>query len=174
MVSRSWHRSRASSYCVLAATLMGLARTSGAQTWTGTLDGTKVNPPNLSQATGSVTLTLSGTTLVVLMSWIDLDRLPGGVDIHAGVPRESHRNLAVIVPDYPVKRSGSFAVRIDLTLASAYDAGFLRQHGGQVDAARAAFVAALTAGEGYIDVRSPNVSLPPEIGARLVWRSPRE
>jgi len=164
------HKGLAASCLLLATALLVFSRTSGAQTWIAALDGGKAVPSNLSQATGTVTLTLSGTTLVVLMSWNDLHRFPGGVDIHAQVPRESQRNYAVIVPDFPVEQSGSYTARIDLTLASAYDAGFLRKHGDKVAAARAAFVAALNAGGGYVDVRSPNFSIPPEIGGRLVLR----
>lgn len=168
------HRVLAPRYFLLAASLVVFSRTAGAQTWSGALDGAKAIPANLSQATGSVTVMLSGTTLVVLMSWNDLYRFPGGVAIHAVVPRESERNYAVFFPDFPAKQSGSYTARIDLSLASAYDAGFLRKHGDQVDAARAAFLAALNAGEGYVNVLSQNFSIPPEIGGRLVLLPERE
>lgn len=174
MGSHSRHRGLAASYFLLATALLVFSRTAGAQTWIGALDGGKAVPSNLSQATGTVTLTLSGTTLVVLMSWNDLYRFPGGVAIHAQVPRESERNYAVIVPDFPAKQSGSYTARIDLSLASAYDAGFLRKNGDRVDAARAAFLPALNAGEGYVNVLSQNFSISPEIGGRLALRPERE
>lgn len=121
-----------------------------------------------------MTLTLSGTTLVGLVSWNDLYRLPGGLDLHAGVPRGSQVTNAVFFPEFPAKRSGSYSARIDLSNAFAYSQGFLRKHGNQVDAGRAALVVALNAGEGYVAVRSQQMTIPPEIGARLVLVPDRE
>ena len=157
-----------------AAALMALPLASGAQTWTGALDGAKAVPASESQATGTVTLMLEGTTLVALMSWTDLYRFPGAVDLHTARPTGSQRHYAVMFPDFPATQSGSYSARIDLTVPSSYEPGFLHEHGDNVDAARTAIVAALNAGTGYVDVRSQQVTRTPEIGTSLVLRPARK
>lgn len=170
MESHPRHRGLASSYFLLATALLVFSRTSGAQTWTGALDGASAIPVTTSQATGTVTMTLSGTTLVVLMSWHDLTWFASGAELQAG----EKRSTLVWFRDFPGDQSGSYSARIDLADPRSYGRSFLREHGNKTDAARAALVTALDAGEGYLFVGTQQPLTGPEIGGRLTRIQGRE
>lgn len=170
MASNRKHRGLAPGYFLLAVALLLFSRTSGAQTWTGALDGARAIPMTTSQATGTVTMTLSGTTLVVLMSWHDLTWFAAGAELQAG----EKRSTLVWFREFPGDQSGSYSARIDLADPRSYGWSFLREHENKTDAARAALVAALDAGEGYVFIGTQQPLADPEIGGRVRRISRRE
>lgn len=156
-------RRAASAVLVAASALPAVA---SGQTWTGVLSGQGAVPASESSASSTVTLTLSGTTLLVQMSWQDLMHFPQSLLLFASPPQHGADRSAVALGlrGFSPTQSGSHSELINLTEASAYAGNFLRAHGGRAEAARAALVAALDSGY-FAIVTQPGSRI--ELGAPL-------
>lgn len=137
-----------------------------AQTWTSVLTGLHAVPANDSPAIGAMTLTLSGSQLLVQLTWNDLLRFPQSVRLFSTPPRTAldRTGAALSFLDFTPNQSGTYSLRVNLTERARYDAAFLRANGDQVEQARSALITALDSGYvGILTQPGPTI----EIGARL-------
>lgn len=146
---------RARTAALSALILTGLAPAHlRAQTWISDLRGDLVVPRSDSPASGSLRVRVVGTNLNVAGEWNGLQRFSEGVELRIRSTSDHSDVVALMLPRFPVEQRGSYDDRIDLTARQSYTAAFLKRHGNDVAAARTAFIAALTAGEGQFVVRS--------------------
>lgn len=144
---------------VVAALAVAAGR-AGAQTWTATLSGPNESPANASPGTGHAEFTLTGNNLSVFITFQDLLTGTTASHIHCctDAPFSGVAAVATVVPtftDFPLGvTSGTYSRIFDLTSASSYNPAFITANGGSVDAARAALIAGMNAGDAYVNVHT--------------------
>lgn len=129
---------------------------SAATIFSTTLAGANETPPVASAGTGSMTVTLSGDLLSVMVNFSGLTSPDTASHIHCcGVGLTEP--IAVPFTTFPVGvTAGTFSGSYDLTDAAVYSAAFLTANGGTAASAEAAFVAGLNGGQTYGNVHSSN------------------
>jgi hypothetical protein len=121
------------------------------------LSGLNEVPSNASTATGFATVTLSGDSLKVDLSFSGLTNTASAGHIHCCAPVGVVAIVAVPFTGLPAALSGTYSNTFDLTLASSYNAAFITANGGTPASAEAALIAALNSGNAYANIHdSPN------------------
>jgi CHRD domain/PEP-CTERM motif len=142
---------------ILFSCLMGTVLQATPITYQASLDGAQTVPPTGSLATGLGTVTVDPAThlLTFELSWSNLVANPLGLHIHCCAPVGANGMLAINFQGFPAATSGVYVQTVDLTLATLYNPAFLTAHGGTAAQAEADLLAALAAGNTYIDVNNP-------------------
>ena len=144
-------------YLLLAASL-GYASSAEAQTWSATLSDESSNG---STGTGSATFVLSPTNIFTIS--VEFANLLGNTTVShihccTTTPFVGTAPVVTTVPTFPGfpmgVREGTYSGIFNLLDASFYNPVFLTTHGGNVEAARAAFVAQLFTGRSYLNIHS--------------------
>jgi len=140
------------------ALVVGTSSAHGATTLlTTTLLGSNETPPNASTATGSALVTLEGdnNTLDVNETFAGLIGGPASAaHIHCCASPGVAAVVAVPFPNFPAATSGQYVNSFDLSNPATYNAAFITAHGGTVDSAKAAFIAALKTGQTYANIHN--------------------
>src|SRR5215204_3344521 len=142
-----------------------------------TLTGAQEVPPSGSPGIGSGLVTLDTVTnlLTVNVAFAGLVSPTTVAHIHCCAGPGGLAIPATTVPSFPGfpvgVTAGTYLHTFDLTLASSYNPAFITAHGGTVAGAEADFVAALLAGQTYLNIHTtlfPNG----EIRGQLVQAQP--
>lgn len=148
-----WRRAFAS---VAFATTLLIPAMSGAQSWSGTLSGANEASPNLSTATGFVSMSLSGSMLSLSLNWSGLSGNVTAGHIHCCTNPGTNVGVAVGFLGLPASTSGSYTNTFDLSLSSTYTSSFVVGFGGgTVAGAAAALVNGLNTGTAYVNLHNP-------------------
>lgn len=125
------------------------------------LSGLSEVPPNVSPATGFVTVDYDSTvhTLLINASWSGLVGNTSAAHIHCCAPIRSHVGVAVTptsLPLFPLGvTSGSYSTLLDLTLASTYTSSFVTTFASGVLAdAESALVDGLNGQRAYFNIHT--------------------
>jgi len=126
------------------------------------LSGPGESPPNASPATGMADVNYDDVahTLYVDVIWSGLTGTTTASHIHAATttPFTGTAGVATTTPyfaGFPIGvTSGSYINTLDLTLASSYNPSYVTAHGGTTAGAEAALIAAINAGEAYLNIHS--------------------
>lgn len=122
------------------------------------LSGAQEVPPKATPASGSGSAVYDTDTLLlsVDLSWSGLLATPGAAHIHccSGPGVNSSVAIDFVPASFPATTSGTFSHVFDLDAAGSFGGGFLTGFGGDVDAARAAVVAGLRAGQAYFNIHT--------------------
>jgi hypothetical protein len=130
---------------------------SAATIFSATLAGANETPPVASPATGSMTVTLSGDLLSVIVNFSGLTSPDTASHIHCCGPVGVAEPIAVPFTTFPTGlTAGSFSSSYNLTDIGVYSAAFLTANGGTAASAEAAFIAGLNGGQSYGNVHSAN------------------
>ena len=126
--------------------------------YVATLSGANEVPSNGSSATGSATLTLTGDSLAVDISFSGLSAAASAGHIHCCTPPGSNVGVAVPFTAFPnVTSSGAdYTNTFDLTQTATYSSSFLTANGGTAAGAEAALIAGLNAGQAYVNIHDAN------------------
>jgi CHRD domain/PEP-CTERM motif len=127
-----------------------------------TLNGPSEFPPNSSPATGfaGVIFNSSLNTLSVEVAFIGLTGTTTASHIHAPTvsPGTGTAGVATTLPyfaGFPIGvTSGTYSNTLDLTQSSSYNPAYITANGGTPATAEAALVAALAAGEAYLNIHT--------------------
>ena len=127
-----------------------------------TLDGPSESPANASPGIGSATVDVDDTanTLHINIVFSGLVGTTTAAHIHAAttVPLTGTAIVATTTPyfdSFPIGvTSGTYDNTLDLTLASSYNAAYITANGGTTASAEAALLAALAAGESYVNIHT--------------------
>lgn len=105
---------------------------------------------------GSVSYDTVSLLLDVQLTWADLLAPATAAHIHCCSGPGANAAVAInFVPvGFPAATSGSFSHSFDLTQTASYGSGFLAAFGGDVNNARAAFVAGLSADMAYFNIHT--------------------
>jgi CHRD domain/PEP-CTERM motif len=116
-------------------------------------------PVRISPATGLGTASYDTVTriLSVSLEWENLTAPPGAAHIHCCSGPGANSDVAIdFVPaGFPSVVTGTFNDSFDLTDAASYGGGFLDSFGGDVDAARAAFLTGINSNRAYFNIHTP-------------------
>ena len=122
------------------------------------LTGAQEVPPRVTPATGTGEGSYDDVvlTLEVFLTWEDLLAPATAAHIHCCSGPGANSSVAIdFVPaGFPNVASGAFFHVFDLDDPASYGGGFLGTFGGDVDAARAAFIAGLTSGLAYFNIHT--------------------
>lgn len=144
----------------MIAMLAAVASGAGAQTWNLLMTGANEDPPNASPATGSASMTLSGTTLRVTGSFAGLIGNSSSAHFHCCTALPNAGNIGVatgldFAGGIPMGvRFGSFNFGLDLSLSSTFGGAFLTANGGTAAGARAALLNGFNTGRAYLNLHS--------------------
>jgi CHRD domain len=148
--------SKASLTAVLGV-LFAAVPMSAATIFTTTLAGANETPPVASAGTGSMTVTLSGDLLSVIVNFSGLTSPDVASHIHCCGPVGIAEPIAVPFTTFPTGlTAGTFSSSYDLTDIGVYSAAFLTANGGTAASAEAAFIVGLNDGQTYGNVHSAN------------------
>jgi hypothetical protein len=137
------------------ATLLLAAPRAEASIYTATLSGANEVPANISTATGSATLILTGNLLEVEVTFAGLIGGPASAaHIHCCILPGSNIAIAVPFPGFPAATSGTYDQFIDLSLSSTYSGTFLGASGGTAAGAESALIAGLNDGKAYVNIHN--------------------
>ena len=141
---------------ILFSCLMGTVLDGTPLTYRASLEGAQTVPPTGSLATGLGTITVDSETplLTFEVSWSNLAANPFGLHIHCCAPAGANGQLAINFQGFPAATSGVYVQTVNLTVAALYNPVFLTAHGGNAAQAEADLLAALSAGNAYIDVNN--------------------
>jgi hypothetical protein len=146
-------RNIALGFLLLAGALLTAPRAKADGIFTATLLGSNEVPPNVSTATGFITVTLTGNSLSVFETFSGLVGGPASAaHIHCCAPAGIAVGVAVPFTGFPAATSGTYSNTFDLTQASVYTATFETAHGGTAAGAESALLAALFAGQTYANI----------------------
>jgi hypothetical protein len=155
---RFWATALTLPVMALAAIALTAPAAEASLVFDATLSGGGENPPNASTATGTATLTLTGNTLNVDITFSGLAGMSFFQSIHCCSAPGSNSGIAVFFPGFPTTISGTYVQNLDLTNPSIYFPGFVTTSGGTVASAEAALIAGLDAGDTYVNI--PDVLFP--------------
>jgi hypothetical protein len=139
------------------AAAAGLATPAFAQTYRAMASGPGESPPNTSPGTSLVTIDLTGTNLMVDMSFRDLAGTSAAAHIHCctSTPFAGTASIALPFDDFPTGvQAGTYSHSFSLYDETTYEPAFLKAHGGTVSGAASALVDAITANEAYVNIHS--------------------
>jgi CHRD domain-containing protein/PEP-CTERM motif-containing protein len=126
--------------------------------FTTTLLGVNEVPPNPSPGTGSAVVTVDGDALTVNVTFSGLLGNTTASHIHCCTGPGFNAMVATTLPTFPGfplgVTSGSYSMSFDLNAASTYNPAFIAAHGGTVASARADFIAAMLAGQTYLNIHT--------------------
>jgi hypothetical protein len=125
------------------------------QYWT-VLNGANEVPSNASTATGTATAILDDVALelFVNVSFSGLSSAATAAHIHCCVGAGVNAGVAVGLTAFPGVTSGNYSRLFDLTDSTIYNATFVANNGGTTASARAALLAALGAGNTYVNIHN--------------------
>jgi len=124
------------------------------------LSGDNENPPVATPGNGSATIDIDTVTRLMTIdaTFADLLGTTTAAHIHCCTAPTANAMVATQVPSFagfPLGvSSGSFLNTFDMTLASSYNPAFITAHGGTVDSAFADLLAAMLAGETYLNIHT--------------------
>jgi hypothetical protein len=154
---------RVSCLVLFLIAILAAAQTSDAApiSYFANLDGPSESPPNASPGTGfaEVDFDSAANTLHVYVTFSDLLGTTTASHIHAptSLPGTGTAGVATTTPTFagfPLGvTSGTYDNTLDLALASSYNPAFVTANGG-LAGAEAALVAALAAGEAYLNIHT--------------------
>jgi hypothetical protein len=144
---------------VAAIALLGVVRSSQAYpVYLAELTGPNENPSNSSPGIGFTAVTIVGDSMRVQITFAGLEAGTTASHIHAAAVPPNNAGVATQVPYFPGfpigVTSGIYDNTFDLTLASSYNPVFVTANGGTVAGAEAALLAALAAGEAYLNIHT--------------------
>jgi len=124
------------------------------------LSGDNENPPIVSPGNGSALIDIDtiARTMTLDVTFADLLGTTTAAHIHCCAAPPTNAMVATQVPSFagfPLDvSSGSYLNTFDMTLASSYNPAFITMHGGTVDSAFADLLAAMLAGETYLNIHT--------------------
>jgi hypothetical protein len=129
--------------------------------FTATLNGSQVNPPTASTATGSAIVTIDDLlqTLSVSMAFSGLSAPAGASHIHCCAPAGNNAIVATQTPtfvNFPNVTSGTYDQTFDMTLATSWNSAFITAHGGTTASAFSDLLAGMLARNSYINIHNSN------------------
>lgn len=86
-----------------------------AQTWAGAFAGSNESPPNLSVATGTAVVSLSGTSLSAFITFNNLIAPATAAHIHCCAAPGANAPVVVILINFPSATSGTLSNAFDLS-----------------------------------------------------------
>jgi len=130
--------------------------------YTAFLSGPNESPANASPGTGFADVFYNNTahTLEVEVTFSGLTGNTTASHIHAATaaPGSGTAGVATTTPyfaGFPIGvTSGSYSNTLDLTLSSSYNPSYVTANGGTTASAEAALIAAINAGEAYLNIHS--------------------
>ncbi|MGZ4984177.1 MAG: CHRD domain-containing protein [Chthoniobacterales bacterium] len=130
--------------------------------YTATLTGPNESPPNASPATGIATIVVNPTTNILSLTVIfaGLVGTTTASHIHAATPTpfSGTAGVATTTPffaNFPIGvQSGTFFIQLDLTQSSSFNPSYVAANGGTTASAAAALIAAIQAGESYLNIHT--------------------
>lgn len=143
---------------ILAALLLTAATAANATTsFSAVFSGAAENPPNGSTATGSGTLRIVGTSILVDIDFAGLGSGLADGHIHCCALPTGNAGVAIGFTPLPLgTTSGNLNFLIDLTQASSFRPAFITASGGTVDLARERLFANLYGGQVYFNLHTTN------------------
>jgi hypothetical protein len=163
-IPRGWSLFRLIGLAVFAVALWGLptAAQAGILVFTATLTGPGESPPNASPGTGTAEVDFDtvAQTMRVQVAFSGLLGTTTASHIHAATatPGTGTAGVATTTPTFtgfPLGvTSGTYDHTFDMTMASSYNPAFVTALGGTVAAAEAALLAAMNAGEAYLNIHT--------------------
>ncbi|WP_229416867.1 CHRD domain-containing protein [Massilia eburnea] len=131
-------------------------------TYNATLTGAAENPPNLSTATGNVSVLfdIDNHYFSIAASFNGLAGGSTAAHVHCctALPGDGSAGVATMLPTFtgfPTGvTSGAYAAIFDTSLASFWNPTFLSDHGGTTSGAEAALLAGLNGGSSYFNIHS--------------------
>ena len=126
--------------------------TFGATVYTADLLSANEAPPHVTPGFGFATLTLTGDSLAVDVSFSDLTSPAVAAHIHCCTPPGSNAGVAVPFTSFPNATSGTYSSLFDLLFAGTYTSAFLTASGGTPASAEAVLIAGLNAGMAYVNI----------------------
>ncbi|HYP14349.1 MAG TPA: CHRD domain-containing protein [Bryobacteraceae bacterium] len=145
----------------LLTSVLSLASLSAATIWTtpAGLSGAQERPepvPSRGSGWGSASYDPTTMLLSIYLEWANLTTTAGAAHIHCCPGPEGVGPVAVDFADiFPKTQSGTFSTVMDLDSADSYGGMFLAARGGDVDLARADFLAGMDAGLAYYNIHTP-------------------
>lgn len=124
------------------------------------LSGDNENPPAVTPGNGSAVIDLDTVTrlMTIDVTFADLLGTTTAAHIHCCAAPPTNVMVATQVPNFagfPLGvSSGSYLNTFDMTLASSYNPAFITAHGGTVESAFADLLAAMLAGETYLNIHT--------------------
>jgi hypothetical protein len=130
--------------------------------YTAFLSGPNESPANASPGTGFADVFYNNTahTLLVEVSFTNLTGTTTASHIHAATssPFLGTAGVATTTPTFagfPLGVTfGSYSNTLDLTLSSSYNPSYVTANGGTTASAEAALIAAINAGEAYLNIHT--------------------
>jgi hypothetical protein len=131
-------------------------------TYDATLDGPNESPPNASPGIGFAQVDFDNVadTLQVEVAFSGLFGTTTASHIHAATanPGTGTAGVATTTPTFagfPLGvTSGSYSNTLDLTLLSSYNPSYITANGGTTAGAESALIAAMNAGEAYVNIHT--------------------
>jgi hypothetical protein len=120
--------------------------------YTAALSGANEVPSNVSPATGSISVTLSGDFLSIIETFTGLTTPAVAAHIHCCGPAGTNQIVAVPFSGFPNATSGTYSFFFDLTQQSSYNPAFVTAHGGTAAGAEAVLIAGLNSGDAYANI----------------------
>lgn len=141
---------------VFAAAVCVLTQPATAATvFEAALLGVNENPPAATPATGTATITINGTQLIVSAQFQNLTTGLADGHIHCCVGPAGNAGVAIGFTGLPLgSTTGIIGGTYDLTLASTFRAAFITGSGGTVELARERFLNELNGGQTYFNLHS--------------------
>ncbi len=120
-----------------------------------TLTGANEVPSVPTSATGSAVVTVTGNALSISLTFTGLSANATAAHFHCCVSPGANAGVAIGLLGFPVATSGTYNNTFDLALASTYSVAFVTNFGGGTLAgAQAAFLAALSGGQVYLNIHT--------------------
>lgn len=145
---------------ISVALLFACANHAATQTYKGVLSGAAEVPANASTGTGSVMISYTAATHVMLVAanFSGLNGTSTAAHIHCCINPASNAIVATQTPSFsgfPLGvTAGNYSVTVDLTLTSSFNSAFITAHGGTAAGAEAALLAGFATGSAYFDIHS--------------------
>ena len=130
------------------------------QTYKGVLSGAAEVPATASAGSGSVVITYTAAThvMVVTGNFSGLSGTSTSAHIHCCIDPASNVMVATQTPSFsgfPLGvTAGSYSNNFDLTLTSSFNSAFITAHGGTAAGAEIALLAGFATGTAYLDIHS--------------------
>jgi CHRD domain len=144
-----------------------------------TLTGAQEVSPEVTSATGSISVSLDGDNLDISLFFTGLIGGPAtAANIHCCAPAGINTIVALLFPTFPIVTSGTYTNTFDLTSSSVYTSSFLTASGGSASGAEATLIAGIEGGQAYVnlsdtlfpggeirgDIAAPSVPEPSSLG----------